>query len=67
MLLKFNGTEAANLWLFSRQIQEVVVSKKRKVFKKVCYNVLQILAKKSLGSVLISRDSRVTANISICI
>ena len=33
-----------------------------KVFKKIC-NFLQILTKKSLGSVLFSMDGRVTANI----
>ena len=34
-----------------------------KVFKKVFDNFLQILVKKSLGSVLFSRDGRAAANI----
>ena len=53
----------AYLWLFCRQSQDLVVPKETEAFRKVFYNFLQILPKKSLGSVLFSRDGWVIANI----
>ena len=44
-------------------MQEVVVPKETKIFKKVFYNFLQILAKKNLGLVIFIRDGWLTANI----
>ena len=65
--MALNGTEDSNLWLFSGQRQEeVVVPKKHTSFEKNFLkfnNFLQTLTEKGLGSVLFSRDGRVTATI----
>ena len=53
------------------QISDILVDKYKKllylkkVFKKVFCNFLEILAKKCLGSVFLSRDGWVTPNIRI--
>ena len=58
-MITINGTGDGNRLLFSRKTQEAVVSKNsQKFFMKVLYNILQILSKKGLKSMLFGRDTQ---------